>query len=342
MTSNKWLFMTQIDASRRKFIHYGAAGLTVLGGASPSSPAFAQATLEQIRILCGFAPGAAPDVVARAVASQLSASFPRGVVVDNRPGAGGQIAVSALKAAPGDGSILLAAPGSSASVYPYLFAKAPYDPLLDLKPVSLGAESSLWLAVGPAVPASVANVRDFFEWIRRNPKLANVGSPGLGTPPHLLQAMLLREGGVPWEHIAFPGGPPAVTALLGGHIASLALAEAPLRGHVAAGKLRVLATSGTRRSPLTPDVATLVEQGFPNMAITDWFGFFAPSGTSASVVEALSEKVRAVIKLPALVSHLAEAGMVAVSSTPADMAKRIAADRLYWEPVIRNNNIRID
>ena len=185
-------------------------------------------------------------------------------------------------------------------------------------------------------------MRELLDWMRQNPGLANAGSPGVGSPPHLIQAMLYQQAGVAWQHIAFPGGPPAGTALLGGHIAAVALAEAPLRPHVASGKVRLMATSGARRSPAAPTAATLVEQGFPSMAIMDWFGFFAPGGASPAVVDTLVTKLRAVIDQPSLASGLTETGLIPVSSTPAALAARFAADKLFWDPVIRANNIRIE
>ena len=145
-------------------------------------------------------------------------------MVDNRPGAAGQIAVNALKSARADGNTLLLAQGAIATVYPYLYARLAYDPVLDLRPVSLAGEMTLGLAVGPAVPGTVTNVHELVEWMRRNPGLANVGSPGTGTLPHLLEAMLFRTAGVEWQHLVYPGGPPALVALLGGQIAALVFA----------------------------------------------------------------------------------------------------------------------
>jgi tripartite-type tricarboxylate transporter receptor subunit TctC len=328
--------------SRREFLMKTGIGAAVLCAGAVGQQSFAQALAEQLHILVGFPPGSTPDTVSRAVAEQLGASYTRSALVENRPGAAGMIAVNALKAAPSDGSVVLLAPGAVASAYPYLYQKLAYDATADLQPVSLAAEVALGLAVGPAVPTSVVTVRDFIEWMRANPKLANIGSPGVGTPPHLVEAMLFRKANVAWQHVAYPGGPPAMAALLGGQIAALILPEGILRPHLASGKLRVLGTSGATRSRYLADVATFAEQGYPELVVTDWFAFFMPRGASAAVIDATSRKLQAAIGRPELVAAYAEAGIVPASSTPAALTSRIAAERLYWQPVIRDNNIRLE
>ncbi|HQS33710.1 tripartite tricarboxylate transporter substrate-binding protein [Polaromonas sp.] len=316
-----------------------AAALLTLGR---YEAVWAQATGEPLRILCSGPAGSIPDIVARRTAEQLGKTNPRGVIVENRPGAAGQIAVNGLKSAAGDGSTLLLAQGAIATVYPYLYAKLAYDPVLDLQPVSLAAEMTLGLAVGPAVPASVVNLRDFIDWMRRNPRLANVGSPGTGTLPHLMEVMLFNESKVAWQHVLYAGGPPAMVDLLGGQIAALVLPEGLLRQHRAAGRLRVLATSGARRSTYLPDVATLVEQGYPQLVVREWFAFFMSGKVPAQAVETMSQALREAMAQPELAATFAESGMVTVSSTPAALAARIAAEQRYWEPVIRAAGVRAE
>ena len=161
---------------------------------------------------------------------------------------------------------------------------------------------TLGLAVGAAVPAAVADVRDLALWLRSHPALANVGSPGTGTLPHLLAAMLLRAADTPWQHIPYSGGPPALAALLGGQIAALVLPEGLLSPHRASGRLRVLATSGAQRTALLPDVATLVEQGHADLVVREWFGFFMSGRSSTERVEAASKALREALAQPQLVT----------------------------------------
>ncbi len=333
--------MTHPTTGRRAFLRTSTAlASTLILGVAPN--ARAQGTVEQLKILCPTPAGSIPDTVARKVAEQLGASYPKGTIVDNRPGATGLVAFNALKASPADGSVVLLAPGTFATVNPYLYAKQPYDPAVDLQPVSVAAEATLGLAVGQAVPDSVGNVRELLAWMRANPKLANVGSPGAGTLLHLLEVMLFKEANVAWQHIAYPGGPQALADLLGGQIAALVLPEGILRQHKATGKLRVLATSSVKRSAYMPDVPTFVEQGHHNLVVREWYAFFMPGPARPDVVEATAQALRQGLARPELASALAVAGMTPAPSTPAAMAERIAQEKRYWAPVIQSAGVRIE
>ena len=332
---------TYLD-NRRVFLQRSAA--LAIGAFARPLPLFAQVQTAgtPLRILCTAPPGSIPDTIARRVAEHLAGAYPQGVIVENKPGAAGQIAVAALKASPADGATILLAQGALASVYPTLYAKLAYDPVADLQPASLAAEMNLALAVGPAVPGNVGTIADLLAWMRANPKQANVGSPGVGTLPHLLEAMLFRESNVAWQHVGYAGGPPAITDLLGGSLPILVLPEGILRPHYAAGKLRILATSGAQRSTYFPQVPTLVEQGFRELVVREWFAFFLPDKVPAAVIESTSQRLRAALARPELVSAFAETGMLAAASAPAPLAKRIEAERKYWQPVIAANGIRAE
>ncbi len=308
------------------------------GASEPSSTAATAA----LHVLCSGPAGSIPDIIARRVAEQLGSRQPQGVLVDNRPGAAGQLAVSALKNGPADGTSLLLAQGAIATVYPYLYPKLAYDPIADLLPVSLAAEMSMALAVGPAVPPAVTDVRGLLAWMRREPKLANIGSPGTGTLPHLVAAILFRRAEVSWQHIPYSGGPPGMQALLGGQIAAMVLPEGLFTQHQAAGRVRVLATSGAQRTALMADVPTFVEQGFANLVVREWFGFFLPGRATAAMAENMSVALRQALVQPALLKAFNDAGMEAVFSTPAAMATRIAAEQRSWEPVLRSLGVRVE
>jgi tripartite-type tricarboxylate transporter receptor subunit TctC len=328
--------------SRRELLKKGSAAAAGLLAWGAALPALAQAPIEQLNVLCTGPAGSIPDIVARRVAEQLVDRHAQRVVVENRPGAAGQIAVNALKSSRPDGSTLLLAQGAIATVYPYLHAKLAYDPQADLRPVSLAGEMTLGLAVGPGVPPAVTNLQELLGWMRRHPKLANVGSPGTGTLPHLLEAMLFRAALVDWQHVVYAGGPPALVDLMGGQIAALVLPEGLLRQHQTAGKLRVLATSGAQRTAYLPDVPTLIEQGWPHLVVREWFAFFMSGQVAPALVESTSRALGIAIAQPPLVAAFSESGMVAASSTPAALASRIAAEQRYWEPVIRIANIRAE
>lgn len=326
---------------RRRFLGAGAGGLAALATLSLSELASA-ALGDPMRILCSGPAGSIPDLVARAVADQLFITARLRAVVDNRPGAAGQISVGALKGAVADGSTLLLAQGAIATVYPHLYAKLAYDPAVDLQPVSLASEMLLGLAVGPAVPREVTTLADFIAWIRKHPNRANIGSPGIGTLPHLLEAMLFRKEGIAWQHVAYSGGPPAVTDLLGGQIAALALPEGLLRQHHATGRARVLATSGSARSAYLPEVPSFVEQGHPDLVVKEWFAFFASGRVPKAVVEATSTTLQEAIARPELSAAFAQAGMTPASSLPSTLSARIISEQRYWQPILRANDIRAD
>jgi len=325
--------------ARRDFLRGGLAALLTLEFAAPAHSSVA---IETLHLLCTGPAGSSPDTVARRSAEQLTGQHAQRVWVENRPGAAGQIAVSALKAAPADGSTLLLAQGAIVTVYPYLYPKLAYDPAVDLQPVSLAGEMTLGLAVGPAVPAEVTKVGELIDWMRRYPQLANVGSPGTGTLPHLLAAMLFQRADVGWQHVVYAGGPPALVDLMGGQIAALVLPEGLLRQHIASGRLRVLATSGAARTAPLPEVPSLVEAGYPGLVVREWFAFFMPGRASAATVEAASAGLRRALAQPELVSAFAELGMVAVSSTPAALSARIATEQRTWATIVRATGVRAE
>jgi tripartite-type tricarboxylate transporter receptor subunit TctC len=340
--SAKELFMKPNQTNRRVLLQCSGA---IAAGAIASTfwtPALSQSAKLPLRILCTAPPGSIPDTISRRVAELLSGVYPQGVIVENRPGAAGQIAVAALKAAPADGSTILLAQGAVATIYSTLYLRLAYDPVADLQPISLASEMTLALAVGPAVPLNINSLRELINWMRENPKLANVGSPGLGTMPHLLEALIFKEANVAWQHIGYAGGPPAIVDLIGGQLAALVLPEGILRQHRAANKIRILATSGAQRSNYFPDVATFIEQGFREGVVSEWFAFFAPDRTSKEIIETISQRLRATIARPELVTAFAELGMKAVSSPPAILAKRIEAERKYWQPILLANNIKAE
>lgn len=322
----------------------GAPSLSRAQAATPAAPAApaTPASAAPLRILCTAPGGTVPDIVARRYAEQLSARYPGGVIVDNRAGAAGRIAVAALKVAAPDGNTWLLAQGAVATVYPHLYDKLAYDPVADLRPLSMACEAVLGLAVGPAVPDSVATLAQLVEWLRSHPAQANYGSPGVGTLPHLMVALLASEARLDLTHVPYAAGPAALVELMAGRLSVLALPEGLLRPLQAAGKLRVLATSGASRSSFLPNVASVVEQGHPKLVMREWFAFFMPAGATTAALEAASQTIQQAALQPALRAALGESGMLAVTSSPAQLAERIASEQPYWRGVIRATGIRAE
>ena len=333
-----------ISTTRRTFLRHVGTGV----GAGALSLAFANSfaaagpSIEQMRVLCGFPAGSIPDFVARQVANQLAPNYPRGCVVENRVGAAGQVAISGLKASPADGATLLLAPGAVATVYPAIYAKLNYDPAKDLAPVSVGGEVTLAVAVGPAVPASVDSLPALIDWLRANPKLANIGSPGIGTPPHLFETRLFSAAKLPWVHVGYAGGPAAINDLLGGNIAAVELPEGILREHHDAGKVRIVATSGKQRSTYLPNVPAISEAGYGDVAMTDWYCFFLPGDATSGLIDTTSRAIGGAMANAGLMAAYAATGMRINTSSPTEVASRIATERTEWASVIRENNIHVD
>ena len=341
------------NPSRRELLRRTAAlaaglGLGTAGLAQAQTHAQAQTptvpatSAVPLRILCTAPGGTVPDIVARRYAEQFSARHPGGVIVDNRAGAAGRIAVAALKQAAPDGNTWLLAQGAVATVYPHLYDKLAYDPVADLRPVSMAAEAVLGLAVGPSVPDSVGNLNQLIEWLRSHPAQASYGSPGVGTLPHLMVALLASEARLDLAHVPYAAGPAALVDLMSGRLSVLALPEGLLRPLLAAGKLRVLATSGSARSSFLPGVASVAEQGFPKLVMREWFAFFMPAGAAAASLDAASQTIRQAALQPTLRAALGESGMLALASSSPDLAERIAQEQPYWRAVISATGIRAE
>ena len=236
--------------TRRTFIQ--AAGGGALASLLPLA-ASAQA-LDQVKIYYGFPAGSAGDSVARRIGEKVAGSaYSRNVaVVDNRPGAGGRIALDVLKSAAADGSVLALSPFSCTSIYPHVYSKLSYDANKDFAPVSIGAVMHHGLAVGPKVPTSVVTVRDFLAWAKANPQEANYGSPAAGSTPHFIGALLGLTANVDLRHVPYRGSVPGITDVVGGQIAAMVTPSGDFLANHRAGKLRMIATSGRQRSPFSP------------------------------------------------------------------------------------------
>ena len=322
---------------RRQFTQ-ASLSATLLGALGTPS-AFAQASLpiEQVKIFYGFPPGSAGDVVARRVGDKLagSAYTKNGAVVENKPGAGGRIALDFLKPAPADGSHLAMTPFSMLSLYPHVYSKMSYDANKDFLPVCMAAIMQHGLAVGPLVPASVTDVKSFLAWAKANPALANYGSPGAGSTPHFIGALLGLNNNVEMKHVPYRGSVPGVTEMIGGQIASMVTPHGDFIANHKAGKIRILATSGAKRSPYVPEVATFAEQGFPDLTVDEWFAFYAPAKTPANVIAAANAAINAALKDKAVIDSLAIVGLVAQGSTPEELgaSQKFHYDR--WGPLIK-------
>jgi tripartite-type tricarboxylate transporter receptor subunit TctC len=299
---------------------------------------------EQVKILCGFPAGGTADTTSRRVGDKLAGStYTRNpAVVENKTGAGGRIAIEAVKNAAPDGSTLLLSAYSMLLIYPHIYRRLPYDPFKDFAPVAMASVLSHGLAVGPMVPASVKTVKDFVAWCKAHPDRASYASPAAGSTPHFLGALLSLNTGVAMTHVAYRGSVPGVSDLIGGQIAAMFTPHGDFLANHRAGKLRLLATSGKSRSPFVPEVATFAEQGFPELTVEEWFGFFAPAKTPASVVAAANSAINQSLKDKGLLDSLALQGLLPLGGSSDDMAKDMRRQFDYWGPVVKRIGFTAD
>lgn len=323
--------------TRRQF----AVQLTSLAalGTGIFPAAHAQQIPELARLLVGFPPGGSTDNVARRLAERLRGTYAANVLVENKPGAGTQIAVSTLKDAAPDGTTLLLSPPAPFSVYPHTYRKLPYA-VEDVAPTSMVCTFPFALAVGPAVPDSVRTLQDFVAWAKANPGKSNFGSPASGSTPHLVGSVLGKLAGIEFTHIAYRGDAPGLQDLMGGQVAAYSTVLGSYLPHLKSGRLRLLAVSGTERSSFAPDLPTYREQGFA-LDMTEWFGVFVPARTPAATVQRVTDAVRTAVAQPDFVRGLAF-GMTARSSTPQELATRLRAEAEQWRVHVKNIGFTAD
>lgn len=328
--------------TRRQFaIQLGSLGTWATLGTTALSPsAQAQAMPDLARLMVGFPPGGSTDNVARRLAEKLRGQYAQNVIVDNKPGAGMQIAVSALKDAAPDGNTLLLSPPSPFSIYPHTYRKLPYA-TEDVQAVSMVCTFPFALAVGPAVPESVRTLPEFVTWLKANPSKGSFGSPAPGSTPHLVGSLLGQLAGVEFTHVGYRGDGPGLQDLMGGQVTAYSTVLGSYLPYMKSGRLRLLAVSGTERSAFVPDLPTYREQGYA-LEMTEWFGIFAPAKTPAATVLRAAEAVRKAVAQPDFARGLAEFGMTARSSTSREMAERVRSETELWRGHVKRIGFSAD
>jgi tripartite-type tricarboxylate transporter receptor subunit TctC len=329
---------SNVSDVRRKTLKTLFLPLTVT--ALSSWPALAQTRelpVGQVKIICGFPPGGTTDITGRLIGGKISDSVytKNHVVIENKTGASGRLAIEAVKNSVPDGSTLLVSSYSMLVLYPYTSRNLTYDPFKDFAPVAIGSAQPVGLAVGPMVPTTVKNVKDFIAWCKANPDRANYASPGAGAIPHLLGTLLSLNSEVSMQHVAYRGSVPGVTDLIGGQVASMLTPLGDFLSNHRAGKLRILATSGKSRSRFAPEVASFAEQGYPELSVEIWFGFYAPAKTPSNVVAAANTAINNAIKNKTVVDGLSTLGLTPVGGNVEEVTKEMHRLSDYWGPIIK-------
>ncbi|OKO72060.1 hypothetical protein AC629_38670 [Bradyrhizobium sp. NAS80.1] len=316
--------------TRRDVLTASAAGVA-LSAACLVPRALAQTLAKTAHILTGFTPGL-QDGLARLVAGQMK-DYAETIVVENRPGAAGRIAVEAVKTADADGSMMLFAPLGFMMLFPHVYKTLRYQPR-DFTPVSTVASTPTLLTVGSKVPADVTTVVDFVAWCRANPKFATYGTAGAGTTLHFLGATFGRTAGFDFLHVPYQGNG-AIQDLVKGEIASAIMPVGSSLGLVRSGQLRALATTGPRRCPFVPAVPTVREAGYPSLEDLTWYAFFVPAKTPASIVEKLNAAIQAAMRTDEVRAGMEKLAVEPDAVAMGDFARLIASESDRWKEIVQ-------
>ena len=311
--------------------------LAILVGATvfPAAAAAQGYPTRPVHLVVPFAAGGAVDTVARALGQKLGETWKQPVIVDNRPGAGGNIAADAVAKASGDGYTLLITTQGFA-ISPGLYKNLPFDPTRDFAPVTQLTSSYLVLVCAPQLPSQ--SIRDLIALAKSKPGTINYGSTGTGAPPHLLGEVLKSAAGIDMLHVPYKGDAPLTQALLAGEVQVAFMPLAGVLPHIRSGRLRALGVSGRQRSTEMPEVPTFTEAGLP-FEFTGWLGIFAPAGVPRELVTQLQREIAKAIVAKGLVERWPAWGYEPVGDSPEEFAARLAADMAMYAKVIRDAKI---
>ena len=325
--------MTRLTWTRRAALA-AAASLTLAGGA------FAQAfPAKPLKLVVNFPPGGAADVIGRALAVQLSDQLKQQVVVENKPGANGNLGADAVAKSPADGYTLLMSSGGAVTVNPFLYTKMPFDAEKDLVPVASVARVLVFLMTNPSVPANT--IQEFIAYVKANPGKLSYGSAGSGSSPHLAGEMMKRQAGLFAVHVPYRGAAPALTDLLAGQVQFMFDPGPGLR-HAKDGKLKLLAVGSPKRSSQVPDVPTLAESGLPGFDADTVFGIYAPGGTPAPLVAQLHDEINKALAAPKVVEVIKGIGGEQMVVSRQEFIDRQNADRARFGAFIKEAKIAVE
>jgi tripartite-type tricarboxylate transporter receptor subunit TctC len=291
-----------------------------------------------VRIVVPFPAGGPADALARMVGDKLQASLGQPVVVDNRPGAGGNIGLELVAKSPPDGHTLALAPAGNLTVNPSLYRNVPYDVARDFAPVTVIAAVPNVLVVNAQVPAK--DLAELIAYAKANPAKLNYASPGPGSGAHLAGELLKSSAGIEMVHVPFNGIAPAVTAVVGGDVQVMFAGSTSAMPHVATGKLRALGVASPKRMVSTPALPTIDESGLPGFDVTSWYSIVAPAATPPGIVERLQQEIAKALDTPDVKAKLAALGAEPVGNTPAEFAAMIKSESAKWGKIVREAGIK--
>ena len=330
----------QIDR-RQALIGFGSgiAALALAGAARAQAQAQTQAQTQAFkgggRIFAGFPAGGTLDQTARRLAESIRGDYPDGLIVENRPGAGGRLAVDAIKAAAPDGLSLLVSPDSMFTIYPSYYKKLSYNAETDVSAVSPVVTLPYGFAVSAKVPGEVRTLGQFVDWAKKNPADAAYGHPSTGSSPHFAGNEFNRVSGAGMRHVPYRGSAPAVQDLLGGHVASVMLPLGDVMQFTTGTSARLIGVTSPKRSRFVPDVATFAEQGFDPVTSIETYGVYLPGKADAGLRQRFAAAIAKAAGDPGVIKAMDAIGMELTPMTPAEFDDYLARQRTKWAPIVK-------
>jgi tripartite-type tricarboxylate transporter receptor subunit TctC len=314
-----------------------AASLLIVHGAPVRAQDYPN---KPVTLVVPFAPGGSSEVLSRLIGQRLTENWKQQVVIDNKPGAAGNIAMELVQRARPDGYTLILGHVGTLAVNPAMFARLPYDPVNGFIPVAMIASVPNVVAVHPGVPAN--NLKEFIALAKAKPGTLNYGSAGNGSAGHLAMEYFRQVTRIELTHVPYKGTGPMTTDLLAGQTQATFTGALPLMPFIKEGKLRALAVGSARRIPSLPDVPTVAESGYPGFETSQWYGILAPAKTPDAIVEKLSAEINRILKLPDVVARLSTDGSVPQAMSPREFAAFIQAEMKRWGAVVKTAGIKVD
>ncbi|GAB3764701.1 tripartite tricarboxylate transporter substrate binding protein [Ramlibacter monticola] len=315
-----------------------ALGLVVAGSAALAAAQDNWPT-RPVKIIVPFSPGGGGDAVVRIISDKLGERLGQPVVIENRPGASGYIGAQAVAGAAPDGYTILMGFDGAMVAAPNLI-KAPFDPVNDFVPITKLNDATLILAAHSSVPAK--NLKELVDYSKTQPGGLGFGSSGTATTTHLAGELLALRSGAQLRHVPYKGGGQAVTDVAGGQIPLIYTVIPTIAGFVKDGRLRPIAVSSAKRSPVLPEVPTMIESGLAGFEVNSWYGLFAPAKTPKPIVDRIQREVAAVLQLPEIRERYLKGGFEPVANKPEEFAQQVRADLARWNKVVKDANIHVD
>lgn len=313
------------------------AGIALAGAGLATPHVQAQIGAAPIRIVFPFGAGGSGDALARIIGEHMREAIKRPVIIENKTGAAGRLGVESVTKAAPDGDTILITPIAPVAIYQHVYEPLGYEPFTELEPLSQVAKFEFALAVGPQVPAK--NMKELVAWLKTNPDKGNYGTPGAGTLPHFFAVTFARTIGVDLRHVGYRGSAPAMTDLVGGQITMVFTTTSDVLEMHKAGKVRVLATTDDKRSPLLPDVPTFKQEGY-DIAGTAWYAMYVPAKTPRDTITRLNKVVVEAVQKPEVKDKLLKLGLYATGTSPDELMSIQKHDSELWKPSIKASGFK--